>query len=501
VFTMLDNRIVENRIKQMEEERNALFHDPDIKKYLDVVAGYVKENKNRDLTVHERRVIAQCLRNAIDDATMRSTKGRTLSETTTEDAISFLGVQLPVIAALLPSLVLPEVGVVQAMDRRTAAVFYFDVKYGSNKGGVSAGDTMLSALTGHTESKAGRRYAMARVVDESIGTGDGGKSGTVAYAPGLINLENVKIESVSGSTRTTLGTSDSEGTITGDYASGTINSAGVYDITISGVSSGTTIYITYDYQYDLPVDDNGNRTGVPEVDFSVVQTSLEAIDFPVRSRYSVGAALDLMKAHGIDLESEVVKYLGHEVKFTIDQVGLDLINDAAAGSDAADAPTTWDAKLRSGEPWIWRKRELVDRFEQGSNNIFEKTKRAIANFIICGNNVARVIRQLEPDFSPSPTLGKVPPTGPIVIGEIGGRKVIQNPFMNTNYYNMGYKEADNYLMAGFIYAPYIPLFATPTLITSDLVSQKGFLSSAGFKIINAGMFCQGQIQNVGTIAT
>jgi len=65
---------------------------------------------------------------------------------------------------------------------------------------------------------------------------------------------------------------------------------------------------------------------------------------------------------------------------------------------------------------------------------------------------------------------------------------------------MGFK-GDNYLMAGFIYAPYLPLFATPTLITSDLVSQKGFLSSAGFKVINAGMYCQGLISNVGTIAT
>jgi len=49
-----------------------------------------------------------------------------------------------------------------------------------------------------------------------------------------------------------------------------------------------------------------------------------------------------------------------------------------------------------------------------------------------------------------------------------------------------------------MYCPYIPLFATPTLITSDLISQKGFLSSAGFKVINAGMFCEGYIS--GTIS-
>lgn len=83
------------------------------------------------------------------------------------------------------------------------------------------------------------------------------------------------------------------------------------------------------------------------------------------------------------------------------------------------------------------------------------------------------------------------------IGELDGRPVIQNPFMPTNYYDLGYK-GDSILYAGFALLPYIPLMATPTLVTSDLVSQKGFLSSAGFKVINPGLFCQGQISNLGS---
>jgi hypothetical protein len=49
-----------------------------------------------------------------------------------------------------------------------------------------------------------------------------------------------------------------------------------------------------------------------------------------------------------------------------------------------------------------------------------------------------------------------------------------------------------------VYAPYIPLMATPTLVTSDLYAQKGFLSAAGFKLINAGMYTYGDINNLGT---
>ena len=135
------------------------------------------------------------------------------------------------------------------------------------------------------------------------------------------------------------------------------------------------------------------------------------------------------------------------------------------------------------------------RFEEGSNNIFEKTKRGVATFIHAGNNVARVIRQL-PDFSAIGGLGSTPPTGPMKIGTLSGRVVVQNPFKAKNYYTLGFR-GDHYLYAGFIYSPYIPLFTTPTLITSDLMAQKGFLSAAGFKVINAGLFCRGQITNLG----
>lgn len=47
-----------------------------------------------------------------------------------------------------------------------------------------------------------------------------------------------------------------------------------------------------------------------------------------------------------------MKYLGAEVKFTIDQVGLDMIDEAAAGADAAAGVTDWDARPGLGEPWL-----------------------------------------------------------------------------------------------------------------------------------------------------
>ena len=506
--------LVKAELSALEDRQEALMQNPRIKKYLNAVNEYTKKTADREMTLFEKKNVAQCLHNAIIDTGMKA--GKKLFEATTEDSISFLGIQLPVIAALLPSLALNELAVVQALDRRIGAVFYLDVKYGSDKGridGTSATpDTMIGAKTGHGQGKSGRRYAMARVVDEVVGEGLGALSTPVKYAPGLINFRNAKLYTVSAVTldtperaETLLATctenaADSVGTFvdSGSYLVGvtTITAAGVLSGSIQNVDSNAVIYIQYDYQYDIPVDVDNERKGVPEVDISVTQSTVEAIDFPLRAKYSIGAHIDLQKAHGIDLENELVKYLGNEVKFTIDQVGLDMIDEAAIVANGGAAKCTlWNAKIGTGQEWLWKKHEIMDRFEEGSNNIFKKTKRGVATFIYCGNNVARVLRQL-PDFKPSAGMGKTPPTGPMKIGDLLGRTVVQNPFKSENKYTLGYR-GDHYLYAGFIYCPYIPLFTTPTLVTSDLMAQKGFLSSAGFKVINAGLFCEGEIDNLG----
>jgi hypothetical protein len=500
------NEVVASEMKRVSEERDRLMNHPKIRPFIRSVAKWIEKTQDRVITIHEKRNVAQCLMNCIMDAGAKN--GRRLFEATSQSDISFLGIQLPVIAALLPTLVLNDVAVVQAIDRRIAAVFYLNVLHGSAKGSATDGSSMISAISGHATGQSERRYAMARVSRENVGTGNGAVSSTTTYAPGLINLENVIVESLLAGVYTLIGTCTSAGVITGDGidGSGSINAAGVYSFTVENADSIATILLTYDYQYDLPVDADNERDGVPETNIEVTQSPVEAIDFPLRAIWSLGAQIDLQKAHGIDLENELTTYLGGEIRFAIDQYGLDLIDQAAEGGwdpsaqanyDPATQVSDWDARPSEGEAWFHKKMEFVDRIEQGSNAIFDKTKRGIATFMVCGNNVARVVKQLPPEqFKPIAT--PQIPTGPIKIGTLNGNvTVIQNPFKRggTNRYTLGFRGPD-YLHAGFIYAPYIPLFSTPTLTTSDLMSQKGFLSSAAFKTTNAGLFTFGDITNL-----
>ena len=458
--------LAENRMKQIlgRQEQLVAGWSP----FLDEVDNYMQDTRGRKLDIHERRNVAQVLQNALDESGLRKSK---LFEATQEDDISFLGLQLPVIAALLPTLVLNDIAIVQALDRRLASVFFFDVLYGTDKGRVSADDTMISSRTGHARDNASqRRYAMAYVDGETISAAAAAGTtytGTLAFAPG-IKLGTIVVVDGDGDEMGSDITADgviADTTTRLAGVTGTVTAAGVYSITTDGSfaeQSSSVLRISYQYQYDLPVDANNDYSGVPEVNFTVVQENIEAIDFPVKSKYSIGASIDLLKAHGINLESEVVKYLGNEIKWTIDHYGIDLIVDAATNGVKADpsagtsarspaaAITNWDANVGAGEPWIWKKWEIVDRFEEGSNNIFSATLRGEATFILCGNSVARVIKQLVGSFKRGGSLGagKVA-TGPRNIGTLDDRIVIQDPFMDDETYVMGHK-GSNLLYAGLV---------------------------------------------------
>lgn len=501
-------KIQQQELESMKQRRAMLAEHEEIKPYLQMVNEYLMKTQNREMGDYERGCIAQCLQNAREDAMVR--QANKLFEATTEDHISFLGIQLPVIAALLPSLVLNDIAVVQPLDRRIGAVFFLSLRAGSAKGDVAAEEVLISAKTGVNTKRGARRFAMAASEREPLAhPGDGNFVGTTAINPGLILLADALLEKVTaGGVYTTIATCNSSGAfqdVTGDSitVSGNIYASGSFNITISGMNSGDQALLTYYYRYDLPYSGT-EKTGVPEEEVIVEQETVTAIDFPVKTKYSVGASIDLQKAHGLNLEDEMVKFCGGTAKFAIDQKGLDMMIDAGGNANAATAVSDWNAAIHSGQAWLWHKYEFIDRLIQGSNNIFKKTQRGVANYAICGNNVARVIRQLTQagDFKPAFNFEKQIPTGPINIGNVtsvNNMIVIQNPYMGENDYVLGYK-GDSFLYAGFIYCPYIPLFATPTLITSDLYAQKGFLSSAGFKVVNYGLFCKGTISNIGTTA-
>jgi hypothetical protein len=168
-------KAIETRMNDMKNRREKLVESWN--PYISAVQDYVKDKRGRGMSDWEKMNIAQCLENALVAGGVRA--GSQIFETTTQSNIAFLGIQLPVIAALLPSLVLNEIGMVQALDRRQGAVFYMNLKYGTTKGNITSGSTMADAQTGHNQTQPGRRYAMNYITAEPQGTGTGDRKSVV----------------------------------------------------------------------------------------------------------------------------------------------------------------------------------------------------------------------------------------------------------------------------------------------------------------------------------
>ena len=214
---------------------------------------------------------------------------------TDSSAISFLGIQLPVIAALLPSLVLNKLAVTQALDRRSGAVFYLDVNYGDNKGGVTSGQNMFSSVNGANQTQQGRQYASQRVYGEVISTtASSGSPYTLLWGPYIAGTAVISngVETFTDNGAGVLVSSLSAGDNGTIVTTGTVTVA-TYAFHVANVSGNP---ITANYQYFYQESVNGATSpapasnGVPQVNINVASSVITAEDFPLRANFTLGAA-------------------------------------------------------------------------------------------------------------------------------------------------------------------------------------------------------------------
>lgn len=482
------NQLANARQKELLERAKAAMAR--WKPYLDVVEKHF-ESQGKELQEYQKANIAQCCDNFVD-LQIVGRKAGGISETTYSDAIAFARQMLPTIPALLPSLVSEEVSIVQAIDRPQAQVYYMNLKAGTTKGTVTSGDSLISATGGHATSEGSRLYASDQVVGEIISAGNGVTTAFNSYTLVRKPVTGGSIEvnyTIAGTTYTATDTVTS-GTLVGTgLSSGSVNlTSGAVLLTFSTAPDNST-NITVDYQYNVEKDTDG----IGEINLEVTSSNVDARVFPLKLQYTVFSAINLQKIHGLVLADEGMKFATQEIRFAIDQVVLNEVNNAAQASGAATSPGAFNATVGTGQEWIWKMHEIKKYFSIASNNIFKKTLRATGNVMVCGLSVISIIEQLQ-DFKPAAGLGTKPPAGPYVAGTLGNRLIIANPFYSDTEYVMLFR-GDNYLFAGLIFAPYVPLYSTDPVTLANLTTQRGFFSQAAIKRINDGMFTRGTVSN------
>jgi hypothetical protein len=142
---------------------------------------------------------------------------------------------------------------------------------------------------------------------------------------------------------------------------------------------------------------------------------------------------------------------------------------------------------------------------EGSNRIFSRTRRGAANFIVCDVNTANIIETL-PSFAFD--AGAADAVGVVYIGTLNNKwKVYKDPYLASfvsrhgsgiapggktqrGTFLMGYK-GQSFIDAGYVYAPYIPLYSTPTVVLDDFIGRKGMATQYGKRKVNENFYVRG----------
>ncbi len=363
------------------------------------------------------------------------------------------------------------------MTGPVSLVFYFDAIYGTDKGTIKAGDTMFSARKGHL---ADDQYSSEQITGEDLATGDG----STTDFTGILDFKSARPGTVTITDGTATFTDNGVGGLTSDEGTpgtGTINYAtGAYAVSFNTAPINAAA-ITGNYFYNSEGSDQ-----LPIIDINLSSVPVRAIPHKLRARWSVEAATNLKAIHGMDAEAELVAILSEKIRWDIDRrIISDLFTIASAGT------ITWNKPAPAGIPYNDHKQTFIDALIEGSNLIFRATRRGTGNFVVCGTNVANVVESLY-GFRPQTVAGN----GVVYIGSLQGRwSIYKDPYLDPDTFMIGWK-GTSFLEAGYVWAPYVPLYSTRTYTLDDMLSRKGMMSQYGVKSINGDFYVTGTITYV-----
>lgn len=291
-------------------------------------------------------------------------------------------------------------------------------------------------------------YSSSEVVNESgleIKTGSSGTiKGNLSWGPivkGTVRIPvqykdtDSKIAYVTDTPQDgTLAVLDTEGKTVEDVATGTIDyDSGKIDVTFQkDLEENSNTVVTYRYN-NLSIGDGQigtNQLQVPQIDIKIESMPVICQSRKLKALYAFDSSYKLMKEYGQDINALLNTQIAAEITHEIDgEIMNDLLRQAGLVNE------TWDM----GRPEGISLHEHYESFRivlnSGSNKIFQETKRAAANFVIVGRDVATVIESL-PSFQ---SVGATTAIGPHVSGTIGNLTVIKNPYYKENEYVLGYK--------------------------------------------------------------
>jgi hypothetical protein len=254
--------------------------------------------------------------------------------------------------------------------------------------------------------------------------------------------------------------------------------------------------------FAVPNAESSTEIVIPEINIQLQSQAIVAKTKKLKAVWTPEFAQDLNAYQALDAEAEVTNIMSEYISLEIDLEILDmLIEDAAAGTEywtvlnngvynasntnGFDFPTTNTQTGFYNTQGQWFQ-TLGTKMQKLSNKIHQLTLRGGANFLVCSPTVATVIESI-PGFA-SNSDGSADKMeyafGVQKAGQLNSRyTVYKNPYMTENTILMGFR-GTQFLEAGAVFAPYIPLIMTPLIYDPDTFTpRKGLLTRYAKKML------------------
>jgi hypothetical protein len=478
---------------------------------LEGLEGKAASNMAVILENQAKQVVAEANTNTQGSATFTAGTGE-----------NWAGVALPLVRKVFAQIVSQDFVSVQPMSLPSGLVFYLDFKYSDASGNKQEGDNLYGNVT-EGSSK------MVKDTDPSGGLYGAGQFG---YSINNASVSNVSAD-VTGSTLAQVGY-DAEVTLS-DYESVVVDLAGLdadflaarafalevggnivstkpewtsvdgtevtFIVATGAVADGSTPKIIFSKQTkDNDRGDFEAASGravdgsivIPEIDVKLQSEAIVAKTRKLKAQWTPEFAQDLNAYHSIDAEAELTSLLSEYISMEIDLEILDmLILEAntterwSAQNNKVWANGQWDTNTsdfyNTQGQWF---QTLGTKLQKVSNKIHQKTLRGGANFLVCSPSVATILESI-PGYAAA-TNGDQDQfaMGVQKVGALNNRfQVYKNPYMTENTILMGYR-GSQFLEAGAVYSPYVPLMMTPLVYDPETFTpRKGLMTRYAKKMI------------------
>jgi hypothetical protein len=264
------------------------------------------------------------------------------------------------------------------------------------------------------------------------------------------------------------------------------------------------------------VPNNASTTSIgaaiPEINISMQSQTITAKTKKLKAAWTPEFAQDLNAYQNLDAEAELTNIMSEYISLEIDLEILDmLIEDAPAANteywsavnnntlNAAGTDFTQSLGFYNTQgAWF---QTLGTKINKISNKIHQLTLRGGANFMVVSPTISTILESI-PGFAANANGAEDMEYafGVQKAGQFNSRyTVYKNPYMTENTILVGFR-GKQFLEAGAVFAPYIPLIMTPLIYDpTTFTPRKGLLTRFAKKMLRPEFYGKVYINGLNTL--